>query len=72
MKWIKNLLSKKEPKKVICPNCGSDKIRTIIYGLLKFKTEEEQDEFLKKHFPGGCCISKDSPHFYCDNCDTKF
>lgn len=66
------MMDMKNDKKVVCPKCGSDKIRTIVYGLIRFKSEEDQNEFLKKHVPGGCCISKDNPSYHCDNCYNEF
>lgn len=65
-------MDSKNNEKVICPKCGSDKVRTIVYGLLRFRSDEEREEFLKKHVSGGCVIFENSPSYYCDNCDTKF
>lgn len=59
-------------QEIICPNCGSQDIREIIYGLLNYKSIEDIKEFKEKYFSGGCCIDIDSPKYYCNNCKKKF
>lgn len=57
---------------IVCPYCGSSRIREIIYGLLHFKDEDAFKEFEKKYVAGGCVIRADNPRYYCDSCKKKF
>lgn len=55
-----------------CPNCGSDNVAEILWGLPSF-TEELQKELAEgKVVLGGCCVSSDDPKFECNNCGQRF
>lgn len=55
-----------------CPNCGSDNVAEILWGLPSF-TEELQKELAEgKVVLGGCCVSSDDPKFKCNNCGQRF
>ena len=58
--------SVKKPDK--CPNCGSDKIASILYGLPFFSRSLEQEIRDHKIVLGGCCVSNDSPTWKCIDC----
>ncbi len=55
-----------------CPFCKSTNVRTFIYGLTRFNSEEEEKETLKTNVMGGCSINPQSPKYSCDNCDKAF
>jgi len=61
-----------EKDNIKCPFCNSDKVRKFVYGLIKFKSEEDEKIFLKEYALGGCKISDDNPMFRCDNCKKDF
>jgi hypothetical protein len=46
-----------------CPSCGSEDVRTIVYGLFDDPTSISEGVEL-----GGCCVSPDSPAFRCGRC----
>ena len=78
--WVSNLLKNNknkvglviEDKKPICPFCGNDNVRPIVYGLREFKSIEDEKEFEKTHMLGGCVIDENSPAYYCDYCKKGF
>jgi predicted RNA-binding Zn-ribbon protein involved in translation (DUF1610 family) len=53
-----------------CPECGSDKIAWILYGLPSFsenlRKKLKNDEIVL----GGCCITKNDPSWKCIDCGT--
>ncbi len=49
--------------KVICPKCGSDKVREYIYGLIRGPIPEGC-------VCGGCFVGPDNPIYYCDSCNS--
>ena len=55
-----------------CPFCNSDKVRQIMYGLIRFETPEKEKEFTEKYVLGGCNVSEYNPNFYCDSCKKSF
>ena len=54
----------------ICPQCGSDKVVPVIYGMPT--SELDDDEKAGKVRLGGCCVSLDSPDLACNNCGLKW
>lgn len=59
-----------KPKK--CPVCGSVKIADILYGLIAFSKELENDINSGKVVLGGCVLTGDDPSWQCVVCGTKF
>ncbi len=56
----------------MCPNCGSDNIAEILWGLPSF-TDELQEELAEgKIVLGGCCVSFDDPRYECNDCMHRF
>ena len=53
-----------------CPNCGSKDTLKIIYGYpsheLFLKAEAGKVKF------GGCCLSIDSPEYFCKDCEHEW
>jgi len=45
---------------VICPNCQTDQVKEIIYGL----PDIENFDF-EKYEVGGCCVTQDDPRYLC-------
>lgn len=62
IEYLKNMKEEKQ-NKVICPKCGSSKVRAYIYGLIR---GEIPDDCIS----GGCFVGPDNPIYYCDNCDS--
>ena len=59
----------KDSKK--CPTCGkTDEVVRIMYGLPTAEGWEEAKA--GKYHLGGCCVSDDSPKWYCKRCDKEF
>jgi len=59
-----------DEKAEICPNCkGTNTVRWI-YGLpsAEFLKEFEKKENQGKYLLGGCCVSKEDPEFFCNDC----
>ena len=53
--------------KTQCPNCGSELILDITYGLPGPDLYED-----KSFFSGGCCLESDSPAYHCKSCEHEF
>ena len=60
--------SAKNPEK--CPECGSDKIASILYGLPAFSDSLRQKIKDGKIVLGGCCVTDDDPAWRCTSCNT--
>jgi hypothetical protein len=60
--------SAKKPDK--CPECGSDKIASILYGLPAFSPSLKEKIKDDKIVLGGCCITNDDPTWKCVDCNT--
>ena len=50
-----------------CPNCSSELILDITYGLPGPDAYED-----KSFFSGGCCLESDSPAYHCKSCGHEF
>ncbi len=61
---------KSKPKK--CPNCGSAKVASILYGLPMFNEELERDLESGEVILGGCCVTDDDPLWQCMECDHRW
>ena len=59
-----------KPKK--CPECGSDSIAEILYGLPAYDEQMERDLDAGKIVLGGCCVSDDSPEWHCNKCKHEW
>ena len=59
---------KRKPRR--CPECSSDKIANIFYGLPILSPELKRDIENKKVFLGGCEIYPDDPTWRCADCRT--
>lgn len=57
-----------EEQKMVCPECGSDKVATILYGLITF----EPENFPERYNMGGCEVFDDSPLYHCDDCHHEW
>jgi hypothetical protein len=53
-----------------CPECGSDKIAYIMYGLPNYSPSLQQEIRENKIVLGGCCITDDDPAWKCVDCKT--
>ena len=56
--------------KFVCPNCASDVVIPIIYGLPSPETEEnaKKGEFVL----GGCVVMEGSPNLHCKSCGHEW
>ncbi len=57
------IASKKKPNK--CPECGSKKVATILWGLPLMNQKVERDLKEGKIVLGGCIISDNDPVWQC-------
>ena len=53
-----------------CPQCGSEEVVSIMYGLPNPEGEELQRA--GKLVFGGCCVDDRSPVWYCRGCKRRF
>jgi hypothetical protein len=60
--------SAKKPEK--CPECGSEKIGDILYGLPSFTPALKQRIKENKVVLGGCCVTGNDPVWKCTSCNT--
>lgn len=58
--------------KTVCSECGSDKVRKIVYGLIKFDSKEAEEKLKKEFYYFGCEAPANEPKFHCDNCNKNF
>lgn len=61
-----------ETEQIVCPACSSNKVRPYLYGLVKFKTEEDFEKAKERSVIAGCIVGEDSPAYKCDNCGNDF
>ena len=54
-----------------CPDCGSDNIMPIVYGLIDDPEAIKQIEN-REFATGGCCVEEDSPKWQCRDCNKEF
>jgi hypothetical protein len=59
--------SQRRPRK--CPECGSQRIATILYGFPDFEAIKDDLES-GRIILGGCCISDTDPAWQCLACET--
>mgnify|MGYP003723708393 CR=1 FL=1 len=62
---------KKKHRGKKCPECGSDSIMPIVYGLIDDPEAIKQIED-GEFSTGGCCIEEDSPKWRCRECEKEF
>ena len=55
-----------------CPECGSNNIAEILWGLPAFTDELKKCLDEGKVVLGGCCISDDDPRYQCNECMSTF
>jgi hypothetical protein len=51
-----------------CPNCGSNRVASILYGLPVFNEELERKLDAEEIVLGGCCVCGDDPNWHCIAC----
>ena len=61
-----------ESESVICPTCGGTNTRRYAYGLMSFRSEEDERKFKETHILGGCEIDLMSPSYRCLDCKKDF
>ncbi|MCD6580223.1 MAG: hypothetical protein J7K90_00340 [Desulfuromusa sp.] len=55
-----------------CPECGSTRIATILYGMQAF-TDDLQEKLDQGNVVlGGCSFAKDGPTWQCTECNAVF
>jgi len=67
---IKEQTTSKKGKRRLCPNCGSQNVVPMIYGLPGPELIQEQEE--GKVELGGCLISEDNPRRCCKDCRHRW
>ena len=53
-----------------CPKCGGENTVPICYGLPMYETYEKEQK--GELVLGGCCVSSDSPSWYCKDCKNRW
>jgi len=53
-----------------CPKCGGENTVPICYGLPMYETYEKEQK--GELVLGGCCVSDDSPSWYCKDCKNSW
>jgi len=53
-----------------CPKCGGENTVPICYGLPMYETYEKEQK--GELVLGGCCVSGDSPSWYCKDCKNSW
>ncbi|ADI02375.1 hypothetical protein [Syntrophothermus lipocalidus] len=56
--------------KIVCPECGSNNVVPIVYGLPTWELRQKAEE--GKIRLGGCCIYENSPRFACNDCNCAW
>lgn len=59
-------------RKVVCPSCGAKHIAKYLYGITKMTNAIECDFAAGKVVLGGGVAKKDSPKWYCNNCQHEW
>jgi transposase-like protein len=53
--------------KLKCPDCSSDQVKRIVYGLPDFNNFD-----FEKNEVGGCCVTGDDPKYKCTSCESSW
>jgi transposase-like protein len=53
--------------KLKCPDCSSDQVKKIVYGLPDFNNFD-----FEKNEVGGCCVSPFDPKYACSSCEVTW
>ena len=61
---------KRKPRK--CPECGSARIATMLYGNPAFTTDLEEKLAAGLVVLGGCTFERDAPVWRCVECGADF
>ena len=67
---MKKTIYSRKPKK--CPQCKSNKVANILYGMPGFSEELEKDLEESKIILGGCCIDVNDPSWKCVDCGQEY
>ncbi len=60
---------KRKPKK--CPECKSNRIASILYGMPAYTDQLEEDLRLGKVILGGCEVTLNDPKWQCADCGIE-
>ena len=61
-----------DEKPTICPQCNSQKIAEIVYGLPDNSKELKRKLKAEEIVLGGCCVTENDPTWKCIDCDTLY
>jgi hypothetical protein len=61
---------KRKRGKTDCPVCHSSNVLPYMYGLPNAEAAQEAKQ--GKLLLGGCCISEESPHWHCRDCEYEW
>ena len=56
---------------ITCPNCGSNKVAKVLYGISEIDEELQELIDSEKVLLGGCMILPNSFNYYCVNCQSE-
>ena len=60
------------PRPRRCPQCGSNSIASILWGLPSFDAELERDIAERRVVTGGCCVTGSDPQWHCNTCGHEW
>ena len=55
-----------------CPECGSAKVASILFGLPMFDEELKRQLNAGEITLGGCCTTGDDPLWHCNGCHHRW
>jgi len=54
----------------MCPNCGSARVASILYGMPTYSDKLSDDLEAGRVVLGDCCVGTDKPVWQCVDCKT--
>ena len=55
-----------------CLHCGFEPVSHLLYGVHEIDEKMQRDIDSRRILLGGCSILKDSPKWFCSNCQTEY
>ncbi len=70
--WAVYAIARTLARKVECPSCGGENIAKYLYGISKVTSAIEHDFEAGRAVLGGGVAKKDSPKWYCNDCQHEW
>ena len=62
----------RKTKNIICPECNSHNVATIMYGMPAFSPALMSEIKSGAKKLGGCCVKNESPDYTCNDCGKEW